>query len=161
MVTVRLLGPFELRRDGRPVALARRPAALLAVLALKVDTPVSYDTLTELVWAPEELPASSRRAIQTYTSRLRDVLGREAVVAHGDGLRLQLDPDRVDLHRFRRLAATSPTSTTTPIAESTRFCQPCTVSRRPRPLIEKFAPRVPPRCRRSARRVPGLVARPR
>jgi DNA-binding SARP family transcriptional activator/tetratricopeptide (TPR) repeat protein len=111
VVTVRLLGPFELRRDGHPVALARRPAALLAGLALKVNRPVSYDALTELVWSEEELPASSRRAIQTYTSRLRDVLGREAVVAHGDGLRLELDADQVDLHRFRRLAATSPTST--------------------------------------------------
>ncbi|TDC51983.1 tetratricopeptide repeat protein [Jiangella ureilytica] len=106
-VSIRLLGAFTLLRGTTPVPLARRPAVLLAALALRIDTPVSYDTLTELVWSPEELPASSRRAIQTYASRLRDVLGRDALMAHGDGLRLDLDPDQVDLHRFRRLVATT------------------------------------------------------
>ncbi|SDT10426.1 BTAD domain-containing putative transcriptional regulator [Jiangella sp. DSM 45060] len=105
VVFVRLLGQVELLRGTLPVPLARRPAALLAALALRLGTPVSYAAITELLWSPDELPASPRRAIQTYASRLRDALGRDAVVAHGDGLRLDLDPDQVDLHRFRRLAA--------------------------------------------------------
>ncbi|WP_116949009.1 AfsR/SARP family transcriptional regulator [Jiangella endophytica] len=104
VILIRLLGPFELLRGEEPVALARRPAVLLAALALRLGAPVSYDAATELLWSPDELPASPRRAIQTYASRVRDVLGRDAVVAYGDGLRLDLDPDRIDLHRFRRLA---------------------------------------------------------
>lgn len=108
VVFVRVLGPFQLLRDGLPVALARRPAALLATLALRLGTPVSYGAITDLLWPQDELPASSRRAIQTYASRLRDVLGRDAIVAYGDGLRLDLDPDRVDLYRFRRLVGGAP-----------------------------------------------------
>ncbi len=103
-VFVRLLGgPVEVLQGTERVALARRPAAVLAALALRLNVAVSYGVIAELLWSPEELPASPRRAIQTYASRVREVLGRDAVVAHGDGLRLQLDPDRVDLYRFRRL----------------------------------------------------------
>ncbi|MBB5786416.1 AfsR/SARP family transcriptional regulator [Jiangella mangrovi] len=103
---IRLLGPFALFGGSEQQPLARRPAILLAALAVRIGTPVSYDALTELVWSEEDLPANARRAIQTYASRLRDVLGREAIVAQGDGLLLDLDPDRVDLHRFRRLVTT-------------------------------------------------------
>jgi DNA-binding SARP family transcriptional activator len=103
VVLVRLLGPFELFRDGKPVPLARRPALLLATLALRLGVPVSYGAITDLLWSDKELPADPRRAIQTYASRLRDVLGRDAIVGYGDGLRLDLDPDQVDLYRFRRL----------------------------------------------------------
>ncbi|SDU78877.1 AfsR/SARP family transcriptional regulator [Jiangella alkaliphila] len=106
-VFVRLLGgPVEVLQGTERVALARRPAAVLAALALRLNVPVSYGVIAELLWSPDELPASPRRAIQTYASRLREVIGRDAVVAHGDGLRLQLDPDRVDLYRFRRLVDT-------------------------------------------------------
>lgn len=103
VVLIRLLGPFELVRDGKPVPLARRPALLLATLALRLGVPVSYGAITDLLWSGDELPADPRRAIQTYASRLRDVLGREAILGYGDGLRLDLDPDQVDLYRFRRL----------------------------------------------------------
>ncbi|RIQ20405.1 hypothetical protein DY240_17935, partial [Jiangella rhizosphaerae] len=120
MVVVRLLGPFELLRDGEPVPLARRPAALLAALALRLNAPVSYGAITELLWSEAELPANSRRAIQTYASRLRDVLGREAVVAYGDGLRLDLEPDQVDLYRFRRLVGTGAESTREELAALTQ-----------------------------------------
>ncbi|WP_053202698.1 AfsR/SARP family transcriptional regulator [Jiangella muralis] len=112
VVFIRLLGQVELLRGTQPVPLARRPAALLAALALRLSTPVPYAVITELLWSPEELPASPRRAIQTYASRLRDALGRDAIVAHGDGLRLDLDPDQVDLHRFRLLVAAADTAAT-------------------------------------------------
>lgn len=119
VVSIRLLGPFELSRGTEPVPLAGRPAALLTALALRVTTPMAYDQLTELLWSPAELPESSRRAIQTYASRLRDVLGRDAIVAYGDGLRLELEPGRVDLHRFRRLVAERPASESDELATLT------------------------------------------
>lgn len=117
VVLVRLLGPFELLRDGKPTPLARRPAVLLVALALRLEEPVSYDAITELLWSAEELPDNARRAIQTYASRLRDVLGREAVVAYGDGLRLSLDPDQVDLYRFRRLVGSAAGAAASPREE--------------------------------------------
>ncbi len=45
-INVRLLGPFEVHRDGVPVPLAPRPAVLLAVLALRLGHAVSFSALT-------------------------------------------------------------------------------------------------------------------
>jgi DNA-binding SARP family transcriptional activator len=111
-VTVRLLGPFEVRRGEEALRLAARPSLLLATLAVRLPAPVSYGKLTELLWPGQDQPADSRRAIQTYASRLRNRLGRAAISSDRDGLRLALDRDQVDLHRFRDLTtgeAPSPT----------------------------------------------------
>ncbi|PZF84215.1 AfsR/SARP family transcriptional regulator [Jiangella anatolica] len=137
-VFVRLLGPVEVLLGTEPVPLARRPAALLAALALRLNTPVSYGAITELLWSEAELPANSRRAIQTYASRLRDVLGREAVLAYGDGLRLDLAPDQVDLHRFRRLVAAGAGSARAELATLTEALGLCTGT----PLSGLAAPRL-------------------
>jgi DNA-binding SARP family transcriptional activator len=104
-VMVRLLGPFELRCGEDALRLAARPSLLLATLAVGLAAPVSYGRLAEMLWPGREQPADSRRAIQTYASRLRDVLGRGVVSSDRDGLRLDLDREQVDLHRFRDLAA--------------------------------------------------------
>jgi DNA-binding SARP family transcriptional activator len=103
-VIVRLLGPFEVRCGEEVLRLAARPSQLLAALAVWLAAPVSYGRLTELLWPGRDQPADSRRAIQTYASRLRDVLGRGAISSDRDGLRLELDREQVDLHRFRDLA---------------------------------------------------------
>jgi DNA-binding SARP family transcriptional activator len=104
-VTVRLLGPFEVRCGEEMLRLAARPSLLLATLAVWLAAPVSYGRLAELLWPGRDQPADSRRAIQTYASRLREVLGRGAISSDRDGLRLELDREQVDLHRFRDLAA--------------------------------------------------------
>jgi DNA-binding SARP family transcriptional activator/tetratricopeptide (TPR) repeat protein len=104
-VAVRVLGPFEVRCGGEVLRLAARPSLLLATLAVWLAAPVSYGRLAELLWPGRNQPADSRRAIQTYASRLRDVLGRGALLSDRDGLRLELEREQVDLHRFRDLAA--------------------------------------------------------
>jgi DNA-binding SARP family transcriptional activator len=101
---VRLLGPFEVRCGKEILRLAARPSLLLATLAVWLAAPVSYGRLAELLWPGRDQPADPRRAIQTYASRLRDVLGRGAISSDRDGLRLELDREEVDLHRFRNLA---------------------------------------------------------
>jgi DNA-binding SARP family transcriptional activator len=104
-VAVCVLGPFEVRCGAEVVRLAARPSLLLAALAVWLAAPVSYGRLAELLWPGRDLPADSRRAIQTYASRLREVLGRGAISSDRDGLRLVLDREQVDLHRFRDLIA--------------------------------------------------------
>jgi hypothetical protein len=52
------------------------------------------------------LPANPPNALQIAVSRLRNVLGEEAVIRRADGCELRLDgPDAVDAARFERLAS--------------------------------------------------------
>ena len=102
---VRLLGVVEVRRDGVPVPVpSGRPAVILAALALRPGAVVSQGTLTRLIW-PVDQPEHPRAALQTHVARLRAVLGRAAVESAGEGYRLGLPPDVVDVGRFRSLFA--------------------------------------------------------
>jgi DNA-binding SARP family transcriptional activator/tetratricopeptide (TPR) repeat protein len=102
---VRLLGVVEVRRDGVPVPVpSGRPAVVLAALALRPGALVSQGTLTRLLW-PGDQPEHPRAALQTHVARLRAVLGRAAVESAGEGYRLGLRPEVVDIARFRTLVA--------------------------------------------------------
>ena len=102
---VSLLGPIEVRLDGRPIALgARKQRAVLAMLALQVDRTVSADRLAEGLWG-EELPPSAAKMVQLYVSRLRRLLegnGAE-IVTRGRGYEFRLADGQVDAVRFERL----------------------------------------------------------
>ncbi|MEV0388784.1 BTAD domain-containing putative transcriptional regulator [Nonomuraea sp. NPDC050643] len=109
---LRVLGPVELWVAGREVPLGRpRQRCVLAALALARARPVGMDQLLERVWG-ERLPGDARNAVYTYVSRLRRVLeragagrGQDVLRRTGGGYLLDVDPDLVDLHRSRRLAA--------------------------------------------------------
>ena len=76
----RLLGPLEIE-DVADEALLRRakPRALLAMLLLNANRPVSTDRLVAGLWGDEE-PATALGALQNYVSQLRKALGKEVVV---------------------------------------------------------------------------------
>ena len=75
MLEFSILGPVEVRRDGRVVALAgARSRVLLVALLIRRDAFVSADRLIEDVWS-ERPPASVRKALQMQVSRLRRALG--------------------------------------------------------------------------------------
>src|SRR5215510_13165525 len=100
---VRLLGPIEVERDGEPVALGgQKPRALLAVLALEPGRVVSVDRLVEALW-PGDPPETAPHAVQVYVSQLRKALG-PVIATRPPGYALEVDPERVDAHRFTRLA---------------------------------------------------------
>ncbi|MFI6291383.1 BTAD domain-containing putative transcriptional regulator [Nonomuraea sp. NPDC050790] len=102
---VALLGPMEVRLGPTPIRLTpRRLRALLAVLAVSAGDTVTFERLALGLWS-ENPPANARRSVQTYVTRLRRVLGRAAIATMPDGYRLQADPERVDVLRFRRLLA--------------------------------------------------------
>ncbi|WP_246366578.1 AfsR/SARP family transcriptional regulator [Nonomuraea rhodomycinica] len=68
-----ILGPMDVRVDGRPVALhGPRQERTLAALLLDADRVVTVDQLVDVVW--EEPPASARRQIQDLVTRLRRTL---------------------------------------------------------------------------------------
>ena len=83
---------------------ARSRVALLAILALHANTPVSADRLIEGLWG-ERPPATAPKLVQVLVSQLRKQLaGADAeIVTRGRGYELRVDPDAVDALRFERL----------------------------------------------------------
>ena len=102
-LVVRLLGPIEAERAGVPVALGGlKPRTLLAVLALEPGRVVSVDRLVEALW-PGDPPETAAHAVQVYVSQLRKALG-PVIATRAPGYQLELALERVDVHRFARLA---------------------------------------------------------
>jgi len=104
----RVLGPIELWSADRPQDLGpARERCVLAILLLTPGTIVPADTLIDRLWDARP-PAKARESLSAYIARLRGSL-RQAL---GDGVQLagrargyllDVDPDAVDLHQFRRL----------------------------------------------------------
>jgi class 3 adenylate cyclase len=104
---VRLLGPIEAGVDGRRLVLGgAKQRAVLAMLALRANTPVSVDQLVEGLWG-ERAPQSAPKMVQSYVSQLRKLLhdGDAQIVTRGRGYELRLPEDSVDALRLERLVA--------------------------------------------------------
>ncbi len=105
---VRVLGGVAVGDDGlmKPIG-APRPRLILALLASRHGSFVGDDVLIEAIWG-DDAPASSRTALQTYVSALRDELEPDRrrrepgrfIVSGGDGYSLQCDVDDLDSTRF-------------------------------------------------------------
>ncbi|MEV8632286.1 BTAD domain-containing putative transcriptional regulator [Streptosporangium sp. NPDC051023] len=73
MVWFGILGPLEVKVNGRPITLhGPRQERALAALLLSADQVVPIDRLVDVVW--EEPPASARRQVQDLVTRLRRTL---------------------------------------------------------------------------------------
>jgi DNA-binding SARP family transcriptional activator len=100
----RILGPLEVRDELGAVALGGvRPRAVLAVLLLNADEPVSAERLARALWG-EDAPAGAANTVQVYVSRLRKALGDPDLIATTPaGYRLRLRGSELDAERFERL----------------------------------------------------------
>ena len=104
----RLLGPFEVERDGTALALGgRRQRAVLALLTMHPGEVLSTDRIVEEIWA-DDPPPSATRTVHSYVSRLRSSLrggdGNPDVLVRKDpGYVLMVDPAQVDAVRFEDL----------------------------------------------------------
>jgi SARP family transcriptional regulator, regulator of embCAB operon len=101
-----VLGPLQMFADGRPVPLgAPKQRAVLAMLVLNRNRPVSVDALIDAVWEQEPVPAA-RTSIHSYVSRLRGLIGSAGVDANqvlasaAPGYQLSVDDRDCDLGRF-------------------------------------------------------------
>jgi DNA-binding SARP family transcriptional activator/tetratricopeptide (TPR) repeat protein len=101
----RVLGVLEVVAHDRLLRPGRVRGRLLAVLLLHADHPVASDRLIDLLWG-EDPPQNPRGVLAAHASRLRvdlrDVADVELPPGSGSYL-LRVDPERVDLHRFRQL----------------------------------------------------------
>src|SRR4051812_10497104 len=97
----RILGPFEVRADGHPVALpGAKPRALLASLVVCANESVSADRLALALWG-EHAPLTAIKTVQVYVARLRRALGDADVLeTTPGGYRLRVATHRVDARRF-------------------------------------------------------------
>ncbi len=103
----RILGPLEIVDEGRVVQLrSPKQRALLAILLLNANRPVSSERLIDELW-PEEAPESARNTLQVHVSQLRKALGRgkDALVTQPPGYVLRVGEEALDLARFERLVA--------------------------------------------------------
>jgi DNA-binding SARP family transcriptional activator len=109
---IRLLGVVDLWVAGEAWEVgAARPQAVLAALAVDAGRPIVTETLIDRVWG-DTPPAEARNVLYSYLSRTRRLL-RQAAARAGEtavrierrhaGYVLDVDPELVDLHRFRRL----------------------------------------------------------
>jgi predicted ATPase/DNA-binding SARP family transcriptional activator len=101
VLEISVLGPVEVARDGRPVAVpGGKTAELLVRLALDAGRPVTADRLLDDLWAGAP---TSRNTLQSKVARLRRALGDPAVI---DGAyRLAVRPEQVDALRVLADAA--------------------------------------------------------
>lgn len=106
-----VLGPVRAWQNEREINIgARKQRAVLAVLLLNLDQPVTADDLVAAVWRASAPPAAYA-AVHTYVRGLRDALepdraawSRGGVVSSGrHGYLLRVEPEQVDSARFLRL----------------------------------------------------------
>jgi DNA-binding SARP family transcriptional activator/tetratricopeptide (TPR) repeat protein len=107
----RLLGPMEVEHAGVGASLGRRrERCLLGLLLLEPGTAMPARRLLDLLW-DDEPPDTGLGQLRSNISRLRTRLkacgGGDAtqIQTHGSGYSIHVDPERVDVHRFRRLLA--------------------------------------------------------
>ncbi|MFD7729502.1 BTAD domain-containing putative transcriptional regulator [Kitasatospora phosalacinea] len=112
LVDFRLLGELEVRSAGRPLdAGTPRQQVVLAALVVDARRPIAIETLVDRVWGHRP-PAHPRPVLYAHLSRIRALLRQTTAPDGGTAARLErrhagyvldVDPERVDLHRFRRL----------------------------------------------------------
>jgi DNA-binding SARP family transcriptional activator len=108
-VDFRLLGPLEVESGGAVIRITgAKERAVLASLLFHANRLVSRDRLVDELWG-EDPPATARRTLEAYVSRLR-----RALSAAGDGARIESQPggyrillaeNELDALRFERLLA--------------------------------------------------------
>ncbi|OBI86402.1 BTAD domain-containing putative transcriptional regulator [Mycobacterium asiaticum] len=102
-----VLGPLQLLVDGTPVPVgAAKQRAVLAMLLINRNRPVSVDALTDAVWDGSPVPAA-RTSIQSHISNLRRLLRTtggvdpaRVLASAPPGYQLTVSDSDYDLGRF-------------------------------------------------------------
>ena len=95
-----ILGPLEIRHDGRSLAIpGGRRRALIAALLLRAGAPLTADWLSEALWGER-----ADNTLQVTVSRARRDLGplADRLRTEAGGYRLHVEPEELDAERFTR-----------------------------------------------------------
>src|SRR5215467_1719582 len=101
-----MLGPLEIRNDSGEAyeVTGARLRRLVIVLALNPGRVVTNARIVDAVWG-DDPPAEPANAVQALVSRLRRLAPGIDVTSRGNGYRLEIADDAVDVRRFERLVA--------------------------------------------------------
>ena len=105
----RILGPLEVRSEQGVVTVAGgKPAAVLAVLLLHANEPVSAGDLAIALWG-EDAPGGAVKTVQVHVSRLRKALGGPDILSTTSaGYCLNVRPGQLDAERFAEMVEEAP-----------------------------------------------------
>ncbi len=104
---VRVLGPIDIETpDGVVEVGGHHPRFVLGVLAVSVGRTVPIDRLVDLLWG-DAPPVCARGTLQSYVSRLRSLLGRDAIRLVDHGYVFEADLDELDALRFEARVRTA------------------------------------------------------
>src|SRR4051812_30552591 len=100
----RILGPFEVLDERGPVALGGiKPRAVLAMLLLHANEPVSAERLALALWG-EDAPDGAVKTVHVHVWRLRKALGDPGLITTTPaGYCLRVHADELDAASFERL----------------------------------------------------------
>ena len=106
-IEFKLLGPPELWAGGENLALSPRLWSVLVSLLMVPGVPVPAENLIDHLWG-ERPPARANATIRSYIWRIDRILSgaqddAPQVSRRAHGYALEIDPQTVDLHRFRSL----------------------------------------------------------
>jgi DNA-binding SARP family transcriptional activator/streptogramin lyase len=94
-----ILGPLEVTDEGESLPLGgTKQRALLALLLLRPNEPVSVDRIVDELWGEQPPPTASKN-VQVYVSHLRKVLGETTIATTRAGYALHVADGCVDAHR--------------------------------------------------------------
>jgi DNA-binding SARP family transcriptional activator len=101
-VEVAVLGPIAIHRpSGLEEVKGHRTRALLAALVVSVNHVVGSGQLIDIVW-DNHPPRTAASTLQSHVSKLRRLLGEEAILHMGDGYLLSADCGQIDACVFER-----------------------------------------------------------
>ena len=107
-IDYRLLGAIEVGVNGHVLDVGgQKQRALLAILLLSANKPVSRDVLVDRLWG-QHPPAGAQHTLEVYVSRLRKTLepaaGCQVVLTRPGAYLLRATAEHIDVRRFERLA---------------------------------------------------------
>jgi len=106
----RILGPLEVVENGASLPLGGpRQRALLTLLLLRANEPVSTERLIDELWGAEA-PSSGPTAVQNQIARLRKVLGPDRLQTRQSGYAIRVEQGELDLDRFVLLVTSAETA---------------------------------------------------
>jgi len=106
----RILGPLEVSEQNCQIELGgRKQRALLGVLLLHANEPISSERLVDELWG-DQPPARAHKLVQGYVSGLRKVLGAERLVTRSPGYLARVEAEELDALEFDRLVAEARTA---------------------------------------------------
>src|SRR6187401_1317007 len=96
-----VLGAVEVSVGGELVAVGGpQQRRILAMLLQRPGQAVSTSRMVDCLWGDGAAPDGASRSVLTYVSRLRAVLGGDAIERVHDGYRVVLDGAALDADEF-------------------------------------------------------------